>query len=258
MALNNSMIKNRRYIFTTLLPLHLMLLLLMFSSLSWIHGIYFLIGYVLIYGLGVNVGLHRWASHRSIVLNQIAKPFVVYLSIIACQGQPMWWVALHRGYHHRKCDSLEDQHSPIHLGKFHAFIGWIFKHDPSSINFRYSANLAREFWIVKTHKYYEIIIWTTWIIAGLISLDLLLWMFIIPSIVGLHTEGLVNSLCHGKNGYANYKTTDQSRNVHLLGYVSWGNGWHNNHHYNQSKYNFGGTKWWEFDPCVIFLPFIKK
>jgi stearoyl-CoA desaturase (delta-9 desaturase) len=170
----------------------------------------------------------------------------------------MWWVALHRGYHHRKCDSLEDQHSPIHLGKFHAFIGWIFKHDPSSINFRYSANLAREFWIVKTHKYYEIIIWTTWIIAGLISLDLLLWMFIIPSIVGLHTEGLVNSLCHGKNGYANYKTTDQSRNVHLLGYVSWGNGWHNNHHYNQSKYNFGGTKWWEFDPCVIFLPFIKK
>lgn len=252
------MIKNRRYIFTTLLPLHLMLLLLMFSSLSWIHGIYFLIGHVLIYGLGVNVGLHRWASHKSVVLNQIAKPFVVYLSIIACQGQPMWWVALHRGYHHRKCDSLEDQHSPIHLGKFHAFIGWIFKHDPSSVNFRYSANLAREPWIIKTHKYYEVIIWATWIIAGLISLDLLLWMFIIPSIVGLHTEGLVNSLCHGKNGYANYKTTDQSRNVHLLGYISWGNGWHNNHHYNQGKYNFGGTKWWEFDPCVIFLPFIKK
>jgi fatty-acid desaturase len=256
------MLKNKRYILSTLLPLHLAILVLPFFTLwSSFNIFYFLTGYVLIHGLGINVGLHRWASHKSIELKEFAKPIVVYLSTIGCQGQPMWWAAVHRGYHHRKSDSLEDHHSPVHLGKWHAFMGWILKHDPSSINFKYSANLAREPWIARTHKYYEIIIWTTWIIAAFISLDLLLWMFIIPTVVGLHSEGLVNAFCHGKNGYVNYETDDQSRNVPALGYFGWGNGWHNNHHYNQSSYDFGrgvSGKWWEFDPCIIFLPLIKK
>jgi fatty-acid desaturase len=255
-------IANRRYLFSILIPLHIATIALpFFVSTQWTDIIYFLIGYVLIHGLGINVGLHRWASHRAIELKESIKPFVVYLSILGCQGQPMWWAAVHRGYHHRKSDTLEDHHSPVHLGKWHAFIGWILKHDPSTVNFKYSANLAREPWISKTHKYYEIIIWTTWIVAGLISLDALLWMIIIPTFIALHSEGLVNAFCHGNNGYINYETDDQSRNVPLLGYFGWGNGWHNNHHHNQSSYDFGqgvSSKWWEFDPCIIFLPFIKK
>lgn len=256
------MLPNKRYILSILLPLHLAILVLPFyTTFSSIDLVYFLIGYVFIHGLGINVGLHRWASHRAIELKEFAKPLVVYLSILGCQGQPMWWAAVHRGYHHRKSDTLEDHHSPVYLGKWHAFIGWILKHNPESINFKYSANLAREPWIAKTHKYYEVIIWATWIIAGIISMDVLLWMFIIPTVIGLHTEGLVNAFCHGKHGYTNYVTTDQSRNIPLLGYFGWGNGWHNNHHHNQSSFSFGSgvsKKWWEFDPCVIFLPFIKK
>jgi fatty-acid desaturase len=251
-------IPNKRYIFSILIPLHLAIISLPFLvETAWQDVIYFLIGYVLIHGLGVNVGLHRWASHKSIELKESVKPVVVYLSILGCQGQPMWWAAVHRGYHHRKSDSLEDHHSPIHLGKWHAFIGWILKHDPSSINFKYSANLAREPWIARSHKYYEAIIWATWIIVGLLSLNALLFMLIIPTVIALHTEGLVNAFCHGKSGYTNYETVDQSRNVPALGYFGWGNGWHNNHHYNQGSYDFG-SKWWEFDPCNIFLPFIKK
>jgi len=40
----------------------------------------------------------------------------------------------------------------------------------------------REPWIVGTHKYYEIIIWTTWILAAFISIDLLLYMFMLPAV----------------------------------------------------------------------------
>lgn len=256
------MLPNKRYIFSILLPLHLAIIILPFyTTLSWVNLLYFLTGYVLIHGLGVNVGLHRWASHKSIELKEFAKPIVVYLSILGCQGQPMWWAAVHRGYHHRKSDSIEDHHSPVHLGKWHAFIGWILNHDPNKINFKYSANLAREPWIANTHKYYEIIIWTTWIVVGLTSLNALLFMLIIPTFIALHSEGLVNAFCHGKSGYTNFATNDQSRNIPALGYFGWGNGWHNNHHHNQSSFDFGSgmsNKWWEFDPCKIFIPFIRK
>jgi stearoyl-CoA desaturase (delta-9 desaturase) len=255
-------IPNWRYLFSILLPLHLAIIFLPFYT-SWeiINIVYFLIGYVLIHGLGINVGLHRWASHRAVDLKEFAKPIVVYLSILGCQGQLLWWAAVHRGYHHRKSDTIEDHHSPVHHGKWHAFIGWILKHDPSKVNFKYSADLAREKWIIQTHRYYEVIIWASWILVGLVSLNALFWMIIIPTFIALHFEGLVNAFCHGKSGYTNYATKDQSRNVPLLGYFGWGNGWHNNHHYAASSYDFGkgvSSKWWEFDPCVIFLPFIKK
>jgi len=255
-------IPNWRYLFSILLPLHLAIIILPFYT-SWeiINIVYFLIGYVLIHGLGVNVGLHRWASHRAVDLKEFAKPIVVYLSILGCQGQLLWWAAVHRGYHHRKSDTIEDHHSPVRHGKWHAFIGWILKHDPSKVNFKYSADLAREKWIMRTHRYYEVIIWASWILVGFLSLNALLWLLIIPTFIALHSEGLVNAFCHGKHGYANYVTTDQSRNVSALGYFGWGNGWHNNHHHNQGSFDFGSgmsNKWWEFDPCKIFIPFIKK
>lgn len=256
------MLKNKRYLLSILLPLHLALIALpFFTSMSWINAVYFLVGYVLIHGLGVNVGLHRWASHKSVELNEIAKPIVVYLSILGCQGQPLWWAAVHRGYHHRKSDTIEDHHSPVHLGKWNAFIGWILNHDPEKINFRYSADLTREVWITRTHKYYELIIWATWLVVGLTSPTALLWMIIIPTIIAFYSENSVNAFCHGSAGYANYVTTDQSRNVPILGYLGWGNGWHNNHHHKASEYSFGqgvsgNSK--EFDPCVLFLPFIRK
>jgi fatty-acid desaturase len=45
-----------------------------------------------------------------------------------------------------------------------------------------------------------------------------------------------------------------------MGLLTWGQGWHNNHHYAPGNYDFGsGTsgKWWEFDPCKLFLPLLR-
>ena len=253
--------KNYRYILFVMLPVHLGVLASPFlTDLSWLNFVYFLIGWVFIGGLGINVGLHRWASHKSIKLNFIATPVVTFCSIIAAQGQPIWWAALHRGIHHRHTDTEVDEHSPIH-GRVHSFIGWIFKHDPDKVNYKYSADLMRESWIVRTHKYYEIIIWTTWILAAFISVDLLIYMFMLPAVIGLHTEGFVNTVCHSTLGYRNFETKDFSRNVPLIGYLGWGNGWHNNHHAKPGNYDFGSgvsNKWWEVDPCKIFIPFIKR
>jgi stearoyl-CoA desaturase (delta-9 desaturase) len=73
----------------------------------------------------------------------------------------------------------------------------------------------------------------------------------------------VNVLGHRKGfiGYRNCETKDNSQNNIILGYLAWGQGWHNNHHYDPKSFDFGtriSGKWYEFDPCKIFLPFLKE
>ena len=253
---------SKRYLYLIFLVAHVLCLVGLFTtSMTWGNILLFVIGYSMWGGLGAAIGLHRWLSHKAIVLHKWAEPIVVWASIVCLQGQPMWWAAVHRGYHHRYSDKDGDQHSPVH-GKWHAFNGWIHTTDHSKTSLRSVVDLGRIPMIAKTHKYYELIIYATWIIAGCISLDLLFWGFVIPAIVALHIDNAVNLFCHLPGaGYRNFETTDQSVNVPILGYLGWGQGWHNNHHAHASKFDFGRAvsgKKWEYDPCMLFVPFIAK
>jgi fatty-acid desaturase len=254
--------KNYKYLFTTFFPLHILcLVLIFFADYSLMSMLYFLLGYIFIGGLGVAIGLHRWASHRSLELKSFMEPIVIYASLLSCQGHPIWWAAVHRGYHHRHSDTEKDEHSPMIHGKWHAFLGWIIVHDPKKVNYKYAVDLLKDQSMVITAKYYELIIYITWIVAGLISLEFLLWFFIIPAIFAFHGEGLINTFCHGSGGYKNFDTNDNSKNIPILGLVFWGNGWHNNHHHKSSSFDFGKSvsgKKNEFDPCTVLLPLIRK
>jgi stearoyl-CoA desaturase (delta-9 desaturase) len=85
-------------------------------------------------------------------------------------------------------------------------------------------------------------------------------MFIIPAVYSLHQESLVNLRCHLKGGgYRNFDTRDNSNNRPIMGYLVWGQAWHNNHHAKAAAYDFGTTvsgKKWEFDPALLFVPFV--
>lgn len=256
------MTAQKRYLYLIFTVAHILAIVgLVVSPISWGNIFMFLIGYSLLGGVGAAIGLHRWMSHRSIVLHKWAEPIVLWLSIMCIQGQPMWWAAVHRGYHHRFSDKDGDQHSPVH-GKFHSYMGWIYSTDHSKTSLRSIIDLTQDRKIVTTHKFYELIIYVTWIIAAMISFDLLFWGFIIPAIVALHVDLAVNLFCHlPGTGYRNFETKDNSVNVPILGYLGWGQGWHNNHHQQASKFDFGESvsgKWWEYDPCMLFVPLIAK
>ena len=93
--------KNYKYLLTTFFPLHILLVsLFFFVDYNFINLLYFLAGYIFIGGYGVAIGLHRWASHRSIILKSWAENLIIYASVLSCQGHPIWWAAVHRGYHH--------------------------------------------------------------------------------------------------------------------------------------------------------------
>jgi len=87
-----------------------------------------------------------------------------------------------------------------------------------------------------------------------------LWFLVIPAVFALHCENAVNTLCHiTRRGYRHYETKDNSTNVWYLGLFAWGQGWHNNHHYNPKSFDFGtgvSKKWYEFDACLIMLPLV--
>lgn len=254
--------KNLYYLLGIFLPLHFFAIgLLWHTDFHLINLVYFLIGYILIGGLGVEVGLHRWASHRSVALNQALKPLVIFLSFLGCQGHPIWWAAVHRNQHHRYADTEKDAHSPRHRGFWYSFLGWIIDHDPDKVNYRAVPDLLRDPWLTKTKRLYEVTILYIWGVTFVIDPNFLLWGLLIPTIVIFHGEGLINSLCHSEKGYRNYDTADQSKNISWLGYLMWGNGWHNNHHHKPASYDFGKSisgKKYEFDPCILFLPLIKK
>lgn len=211
-------------------------------------------------GLGIAVGYHRVLSHKALPVPDWKKKIITILGMFGCQGSAIFWVAMHRGYHHPHADTAKDFHSPYH-GKWSAYMGWMVKIVPTDVNLKYAVDLLRDKFQVFTHKHYDKIIWITISVVAVLSWKLALYGFIIAMTMAQHQENFVDLFGHSPSaGYRNFDTNDWSTNVPWLGYITWGQGWHNNHHYAPGSFDFGTSvsgKWWEFDPCRIFKPFLK-
>jgi fatty-acid desaturase len=250
------------FLFKFLYPIHAMawigFFITLYLGISWIHVFYFLVGWTLIEGLGTAVVLHRYISHRAFEARPFMKPILLWLSCLSLQGSPIGWAAVHRGSHHRHSDTLKDAHTPL-KGKWYSWHGWL--HDWNEyFNAKYVTDLLRDQQVVWFTKNYEKIIVVSYLIVGLIDPFLLIFGVMLPACIGLYQESNINVFCHSGNlGYRNFETKDNSRNVPLLAWITWGQGWHNNHHQKASAYDFGtgisGNKK-EFDPSLIFLPLI--
>ena len=53
-----------------------------------------------------------------------------------------------------------------------------------------------------------------------------------------------------------FNTTDDSRNSFILGILTFGEGWHNNHHAHQTSARHG-LVWWEVDISWITLKLLR-
>jgi stearoyl-CoA desaturase (delta-9 desaturase) len=84
---------------------------------------------------------------------------------------------------------------------------------------------------------------TAWIFVG--ALSWLVWGTCVRMVFVLHSTWLVNSASHIW-GYRNYEIRDNSRNNWWVALITYGEGWHNNHHAYPRMANHG-HRWWEFD-----------
>src|ERR1700751_3021540 len=88
------------------------------------------------------------------------------------------------------------------------------------------------------------------VVIGLILLSVggipfVLWGIFLRTVIGLHFTWLVNSTTHSI-GTRRFKTRDLSTNIWWVALVTWGEGWHNNHHAHPVSARHG-LRWYEVD-----------
>ena len=79
----------------------------------------------------------------------------------------------------------------------------------------------------------------------------LIWGGFVRSVLVLHTTWLVNSATHIW-GYRTYATRDQSTNLWWVALLTFGEGWHNNHHAFPTSAK-QGLRWWELDMTYLAI-----
>jgi fatty-acid desaturase len=227
--------------------------------------IFTIIFWALIAGLGVAVGYHRVFSHNTHPnLPTWKENIILFFGTLSGQGSSITWSAIHRGYHHKFSDTDRDIHSPV-KGVYHAFFGWATKITENNpiVNLKYAGPILRKSNHLWFHKYQMTILWIVPFCVAVIDWRFSLAALCLPTALCLLQDNLVNVFGHRKGliGYRNFDTSDNSHNNVVLGYLGWGQGWHNNHHHNPKSFDFGkgvSGKFWEWDPCILFKWFLSK
>jgi fatty-acid desaturase len=248
--------KLNSYFWFLFLPAHILFVYSVVKfNLSWQNILWVFLFWTLISGYGVGVGLHRLFSHKSFKTWPIIEVVLAYLGCLAIQGSPIFWVNMHRGYHHPYSDTEKDIHSPI-KGKLWAYLLWPIMVQYDQIKFDFVNDLLRKKSQRFFHFSYFFVVLLTWIAAYAISPDIF-FALVIAQIITLHQEFCVNLFCHTGKGYKNFVLPDNSVNRYFFGLFFWGVGYHNNHHGKPNSYSFAHTKY-EFDPTVILVEIIRK
>jgi stearoyl-CoA desaturase (delta-9 desaturase) len=194
------------------------------------------------------MGYHRLLTHRGYKTPRWVEYFLTVCATLALEGGPIFWVATHR-IHHQYSDHDGDPHSPID-GKWWAHMGWILMgksmhHDTTTLA-RYVPDLAKDkfhVWITKYHYVPMIVLGLILLAIG--GLPLLLWGIFLRTVVGLHATWLVNSATHSW-GSRRFVTRDLSTNSWWVAVLTFGEGWHNNHHAHPVSARHG-LRWYEVD-----------
>lgn len=251
-----------KQIFLGLIPLHLFGIFAIYQVVSgqaaqwwWMAT---LIGWILIKFLGIGAGYHRLFSHHGFQVSPLVKRMMLFWGAMGVQGSPILWTSIHRGEHHRHSDTDQDPHSPRH-GFWHSYILWMFTLKEGSVNIKRVPDMIRDPDMVWSHKYYYTMIWAVWAVAALISVDLWLYLFVLPALITLHVFCLQTSVVHiSWLGYKNYATKDDSVNIPWLFLFTQGECWHNNHHGDPKNPNYGGRRWWELDPTYWVIRLVRS
>lgn len=204
--------------------------------------------------MGITIGYHRLLTHRSFRCSRPVEYFLTLMGCLNLQGGPIKWTATHR-LHHQHSDEEQDPHSPRH-GFFWSHVLWCFTFDPTFDSFdkysQYAKDLARDRGHVFLERTTEL--WQIPLAAALFwwgGWPCVIWGVFVRLVYVYHMTWFVNSASHTW-GYRNFTTSDVSRNLWWVALLTFGEGWHNNHHaYPRSARH--GLKPWEFDMSWLVI-----
>jgi sn-2 palmitoyl-lipid 9-desaturase len=169
-------------------------------------------------------------------------------------------VGNHRRHHAHTEDPVKDPHS-AQRGFWWSHMGWILAPEKESFNEAHYEKFAPDLRQQPFYRYLNqfflllqvplalvLYAWGGWsfVIYGIFVRAVLLW----------HTTWFVNSATH-QWGYQTFASRDSSRNLWWVSLLTYGEGWHNNHHAHPSAAQ-AGYRWWELDPTWWMIQVLQK
>ncbi|QIW09612.1 acyl-CoA desaturase [Francisella sp. LA112445] len=216
----------------------------------------------------LTAGYHRYFSHKAFKTSRVFQFILALVGTWASQKGPLWWSGHHR-YHHIHSDKETDMHSPKN-GVFQAHVGWVFEARSDEVDPKFIKDWVKYpeiVWLDKhAHESFALYLVGLFMLGSCISyfypaletsgLAFVFWGGILSTVLLYHTTFSVNSICH-IFGSRDYQTTDNSRNNWLVALITFGEGWHNNHH--KFAYSIrNNLKFWQLDITYMILCVLKK
>lgn len=246
---NNILEKTYLYLAVIIIYIILGIIGMVFFNINW----YAVFGFWLFFAIGNGTIGHRYFSHNSFEVSKTMH-WILGLWVTLCAYSPVhYWIVQHK-HHHRHTDTTEDLHAPRN-GLLNAFIMWplnakrieqVFKERNSIVSL---ARAFRDPSVVFYGRWFVVINLLVLISIGYLDWQLLFGGVGVAYIIEQARLGIINTVTHipGLPGnYRNHDTDDQSQNNWLLGLITLGFGWHNNHHKDAKKLILT-EHWWEID-----------
>lgn len=248
---------------TPFLAMHIACLAVFWVGWSWVAVfVALLLYFARVFAL--TAFYHRYFSHRSFKTSRWFQFLGGVLGCAAAQRGPIWWAAHHRD-HHRFAEREGDVHSPHRHGFLWSHMLWFMTNE----NFRTKQRNVKD-WL----KYPELRLINRFDFLAPAALaismfafgevlrvaapsletngwQMLIWGFLVSTIVLYHVTFAINSLAHTV-GSRRFDTKDESRNNWWLALITFGEGWHNNHHHYPGSVR-QGFRWWELDITFYLL-----
>jgi len=245
------------------LVFHLACLLAIFTGVSTAAGVTALVLYT-VRALGVTAGYHRYFAHRSFRTGRVFQFILAFFGSLSVQGGVLWWVSHHRE-HHKHTETGKDIHSPTMHGMWRAHMGWMMHEDclrTSQANIKDFARFPELKWLQRNYAaliagqalaifLFGVVLNYLFPSLGTSGLQMLVWGFFISTVLLWHSTFMVNSVCHRWGGRP-YEAGDDSTNNLIVGILTMGEGWHNNHH----KFAYSarhGLRWYQIDVTWYLL-----
>ncbi|HBF10031.1 MAG TPA: acyl-CoA desaturase [Gammaproteobacteria bacterium] len=262
---NQHKIDNQKTNWLRIIPfilLHIACIGVFFVGFSW-FAFAFMVGFYLLRMFAITGFYHRYFAHKAFKTSRAMQFIFALIGTMSGQRGPLWWVAHHRN-HHRHTDTDLDPHSST-KGFLHSHILWFL----NDYNFKVRKEMVKDWlkfpeliWLDRFDT--PIVLLTGFSIyalgeylayafpaLGTNGLQLLMWGFVLSTVLLIHATLCINSLGH-MWGSQDFKTKDKSRNNLFLAIITLGEGWHNNHHFYAGSAK-QGFFWWQIDPVYLIL-----
>lgn len=218
-------------------------------------------------GIGVCLGFHRLLTHGGFKTYRPVKYLLATIGGLAGEGCAIDWVASHRK-HHALSDQEGDPHSPndgawwshmLWLGRSHyggRYVAFAQRWAPDLANDRIMVWLGHL--AIPLHFAFGFLLFGLGYMMGgaAMAWSFVFWGVFVRFAFVMHSTWFVNSASHIW-GYRNYETRDNSRNNWWVALLTYGEGWHNNHHAypRMAKH---GHRWWEVDITFATIRLLER